>query len=144
MNYYELMVIFSSALNEEEEKNQSLQVEELLKREQATIHLMDHWGKRKLAYAVKKQRQGYYEWYYFELDPSRISEVDRKLKMSETVLRFMALRMEKIQIQNLHKETARRAEAAQAQPELPAPEPVAPAEKTETAPEPNPEPQQEA
>ena len=119
MSYYELLVIFSTTLTDEEEKAQTLQIEELIRHEKGSIHLVDHWGKRKLAYSIKKQRQGYYEWFYFELDPARIAEIDRKLKMSETILRFLTFRMEKIQIQNLNREIARRNESAQAavQPE---------------------------
>lgn len=125
MSYYELMVIFSTNLTDEEEKAQASQIEELIRHEKGTIHLTDHWGKRKLAYAIKKQRQGFYEWFYFELDPSRIAEIDRKLKMSETIVRFLTFKMEKIQIQNLQREIARRAEAAQP---APPPEPVPVAE----------------
>ena len=125
MSYYELLVIFSTNLSEEEEKTQTSQTEDLIKHEKGTIHLVEHWGKRKLAYTIKKQRQGYYEWFYFELEPGRIAEIDRKLKMSETILRFLIFKMEKIQIQNLQRELARRAEAA-APPVQP--EPVAVAE----------------
>jgi small subunit ribosomal protein S6 len=115
MNFYELMLIFSPALTEDEEKDQLNQIEETLKKERASIHLMDHWGKRKLAYPVKKQRQGYYEWLYVEGEPGRIAEVDRKLKMVEPLLRFMILKMERVQIDNLHKEIARRSEVRQAE-----------------------------
>ena len=126
MSYYELMVIFSTSLTDEDEKTQTSQIEDLIRHEKGTIHLVDHWGKRKLAYPIKKQRQGFYEWFYFELDPSRIAEIDRKLKMSETIIRFLAFKMEKIQIQNLQREIARRSDAAQpAAPPEPAPAPAA-------------------
>jgi len=124
------MVIFSTNLTDEEEKAQTSQIEELIRHEKGTIHLVDHWGKRKLAYAIKKQRQGFYEWFYFELDSSRIAEIDRKLKMSETIIRFLTFKMEKIQIQNLQREIARRNEATH-----PAPTPE-PAPAAETTPEP--------
>lgn len=147
MNHYELMVIFSPNLTEDEQKDQLRQVEEILNKEKATMHFVDHWGKRKLAYPVKKQRQGYYEWFYFELDPSRIAEVERKLKMTEPVLRFMTIRMEKHQIQYFQKDLARRrdaaanaaaaasaaAAAASAPPAQEAEEPAAPATTTATA-----------
>jgi small subunit ribosomal protein S6 len=133
VNYYEMMVLFSSNLTDEEEKEQSRQVEELITHENGTIHLLDHWGKRKLAYVIHKQRQGFYEWYYFEMEPGRVSEVDRKLKQSETILRFMILKMEKIQIGNLQREIIRRNEAAQAPPPA---ETVAPATQAETVDEP--------
>ncbi len=127
MNHYELMVIYSPNLTEDEQRQQFQQVEELLKHENARINLVDHWGKRKLAYLVKKQRQGIYDWFYFELDPSRISEIDRKLKMSEVILRFMIIKMEKLQVQNLNRELQRRTESAQQQQQQ-AEQPVAPAE----------------
>ena len=114
MSYYELLVIFSTNLADEEEKAQASQIEEVIKHEKGTIHLVEHWGKRKLAYPIKKQRQGYYEWFYMELDPSRTAEIDRKLKMSETILRFLIFKMEKIQIQNLQRELTRRQENATA------------------------------
>jgi small subunit ribosomal protein S6 len=114
LSYYELLVIFSTNLPDEEEKAQASQIEELIKHEKGTIHLVEHWGKRKLAYPIKKQRQGYYEWFYMELDPSRTAEIDRKLKMSETILRFLIFKMEKIQIQNLQREITRRQDAATA------------------------------
>lgn len=151
MNHYELMVILSPTLTEEQEKEQHHQIEELLKSQKATIHLMDFWGKRKLAYTIKKQRQGIYNWYYFEAEPDRVSEVDRKLKMAEQVLRFLMFKMEKVQIQNLNKEMTRRTEAAQAPApaaapveaaveeapvETPAAEPVEPAAAAEATPEP--------
>jgi small subunit ribosomal protein S6 len=129
VNYYELMVILSPTLTEEQEKEQHHQIEELLKSQKAEIHLVDFWGKRKLSYALKKQRQGVYNLYFFEVEPGRVSEIDRKLKMAEQVLRFLMFRMEKIQILNLKKELVRRSEAASAPPP---PEPAA----AEVVPEP--------
>lgn len=128
MHHYELMVIYSPNLTEDEQRQQFQQVEELLKHENARINWVDHWGKRKLAYLVKKQRQGIYDWFYFELDPSRISEIDRKLKMSEVILRFMIIKMEKLQVQNLNREIQRRQESAQQQQQQQAEQPVAVAE----------------
>ena len=142
MHHYELMVIYSPNLTEDEQRQQFQQVEELLKHENARINWVDHWGKRKLAYLVKKQRQGIYDWFYFELDPSRISEIDRKLKMSEVILRFMIIKMEKLQVQNLNREIQRRQESAQQQQQAEQPvavaEPAAApvAEETQVEPEP--------
>ena len=118
MNHYELMVIYSPNLTEDEQRQQFAQVEELLNHENARMNWVDHWGKRKLAYPVNKQRQGVYDWFYFELDPGRISEIDRKLKMSEVILRFMIIKMEKIQVQNLFREIERKTQAAQPQPQV--------------------------
>jgi small subunit ribosomal protein S6 len=132
MNHYELMVIYSPNLTEDEQRQQFQQVDELLKHENARINWVDHWGKRKLAYLVKKQRQGIYDWFYFELDPSRVAEIDRKLKMSEVILRFMITKMEKLQVQNMNREIQRRTESAQQQQQQ-AEQAVAPVASAEPA-----------
>lgn len=144
MKYYELMVILSPVLTEEQEKEQHHQIEELLKSQKAEIHLVDFWGKRKLAYAIKKQRQGVYNWYYFEVLPDRVAEIERKLKMAEQILRFLMFRMEKIQIASLDKEIQRRKDAAAAPPPPPpAPEAVATTEPAPAIAEPVVEPAEE-
>ena len=52
------------------------------------------WGKRRLAYTVKDQREGHYVVAEFDLDQPRVQEVDRLLKISDTVFRHMLVRQE--------------------------------------------------
>lgn len=138
MNFYEMMVIFSSNLSDEEVRDQSNQVEELLKAQKANIHLIDRWGKRKLAYTIKKQRQGYYDWFYYQMEPARVAEVDRKLKMSEVILRFMILKMEKPQVESMWKDIERREESKRQQAEAAAAAAAAPPPTPPPAPAPEP------
>ena len=52
------------------------------------------WGKRRLAYSVKDQREGYYVVEEFDLDQAKVTEVERVLKISDTVFRHLLVRQD--------------------------------------------------
>ncbi|HWQ05295.1 MAG TPA: 30S ribosomal protein S6 [Longilinea sp.] len=54
-----------------------------------TVDKVDMWGKRHLAFAIKKQRDGQYVLIQAQLEPSATAEVDRNLRFLEPVIRFM-------------------------------------------------------
>ena len=69
-------------------------IETVEKKNDGRVLLLETWGKRKLAYPIKKRREGIY--YYWRLlgHGSMISDVEKYLRMSEFVLRFFALKLE--------------------------------------------------
>jgi len=54
-----------------------------------TIDKVDLWGKRHLAFSIKKQRDGQYVLIQAQLEPSATAELDRNLRFLEPVIRFM-------------------------------------------------------
>ncbi len=50
---------------------------------------MDHWGKRKLAYPIRKHREGFYVLLNAQLAPSSVRELERNLQYTEPVLRYL-------------------------------------------------------
>jgi small subunit ribosomal protein S6 len=58
------------------------------------IRQVDKWGMRDLSYRIRKQRRGYYLRLEYEAEPEALSELERNLKLSEDVLRFMSVRKE--------------------------------------------------
>jgi len=54
----------------------------------------DVWGKRKMAYAIRKQDQGQYVLLQVEMDPSFGSELERQLGLQESVLRYLIVAVE--------------------------------------------------
>jgi len=56
---------------------------------------VDPWGKRRLAYPIRKQREGYYVVMQVQLPPEAISELERRLELSEEVLRYLLVRTDK-------------------------------------------------
>ena len=84
---YEAVYIFDSALEdgviaEKLAKHQGL----LSLKDEATI---DHWGRRQLAYPIKKRDTGYYVVSRFTTDTTTLPEFERSLKLDDGVLRYL-------------------------------------------------------
>ncbi|MCC8042303.1 MAG: 30S ribosomal protein S6 [Oscillospiraceae bacterium] len=85
---YELMVIFS--VKDGEEK-----VKELVERfktmitENGTLENVDEWGKRRLAYEIDYQSEGYYTLYTFTSSPDFPKEIERVLNITDGVMRSL-------------------------------------------------------
>lgn len=69
-------------------------VEALIARVGGTVEKVDRWGKRRLAYAVKKFTDGFYVLINFEAAPAEIKEIDRVLKINDEVLRHLIVKHE--------------------------------------------------
>jgi small subunit ribosomal protein S6 len=55
---------------------------------------VNHWGRRRLAYPIQKQQEGYYVLMQVQLDPKSLGELERKLKLTEEVIRYLLVRVE--------------------------------------------------
>ena len=87
---YETVYIFDSALEEPAVNEKLEKFHALLTREgKGTISNVAHWGKRTLAYTVKKKETGYYVVAQFEAAPDLLPEYERLVKLDEGVLRFL-------------------------------------------------------
>ncbi|MGB4096426.1 MAG: 30S ribosomal protein S6 [Acetomicrobium sp.] len=92
MRPYELMVLIHP--DTEEVKVQVDEISEIIKGLGGEFLKADIWGKRRLAYPINKQIEGYYALLDFNLEPSYIGEVDRLLKLRDSVLRHLIVRLD--------------------------------------------------
>ena len=93
MNKYEVMFIVKPA--EEEATNAVIEkVEALIARVGGTVEKVDRWGKRRLAYAVKKFTDGYFVLVNFEAAPAEIKEIDRVMKINDEILKHLIVKHE--------------------------------------------------
>ena len=53
---------------------------------------IDRWGRRKLAYEIDRQREGYYVMMEANIDPEGLPEIERNLKLNSSVLRYLVIR----------------------------------------------------
>ena len=60
----------------------------------ATVDKVDKWGKRKLAYKVDKYREGAYVLFQFSAGPETVKELERRLRVSDLVLKFLTVRID--------------------------------------------------
>ena len=92
MKNYEIMFILSTQLSDDEKKAGVTLVEETLTKAGAVELKTEIWGDRKLAYPIKKKENGYYVLTLFQIDGTRLPEVEAKLNISESILKYMIVR----------------------------------------------------
>ena len=90
---YEIVYIFDSALEEAEVNEHLERFHALLKSpdQEDPITGMAHWGKRTLAYPIKKKEVGYYVVAHVETETELLSEFERIVKLNEAVLRYLVV-----------------------------------------------------
>lgn len=94
MRPYEAMVILDPTLSEEDTKAAVAKVGDLVSAIKGKVTEVEEWGKRKLAYEIKRHMEGYYVVCKFDASPESVTELERTLKISDPVLRFLVVRLE--------------------------------------------------
>jgi small subunit ribosomal protein S6 len=89
---YEVLYIVRADLDDEKVQDAVKRVNTLIQRSGGAPERTNLWGKRKLAYEVKHQKEGAYVLQDFQLDPNRVPELEAGLKISEEVLRHLIVR----------------------------------------------------
>lgn len=95
MTKYEIMFIISTQLTEEEKKANVEKVEQILAHYGAEEISTEIMGDRKLAYPIKKKENGYYALTKFVMDGTKLVEVENKLNINESLLKYMIVKDEK-------------------------------------------------
>jgi small subunit ribosomal protein S6 len=90
---YEILVIIDPRPTDEEVAALLTRLGENLKGLGAEVGKVESWGKRRLAYDLRKQREGTYAVIEALAEPATIKEFERQLRLNEQVLRFMTTRV---------------------------------------------------
>ena len=92
MASYELMFIVKPELDEEQVTTATDRVHQLIVANDGNVTKTASWGKRRLAYRVGQYREGYYVVSNFDVEPVKIAELERVLKISDTVFRHLLVK----------------------------------------------------
>ena len=95
MPEYEVIVIYEAGLTEEALEAQVESFRGFLERERAELLEVQKWGRRRLAFEIKKKREGSYVLFRVKGKATFPQAVDRHLKFAEVVLRHLAVRVER-------------------------------------------------
>ena len=88
MTNYEVLFIIDPALEDEKKEATIEAVKEIIASE-GEVGNVDVWGMRKLAYPIQKKSEGYYVVIEFKAQPTLPKELDRRLKISDNVMRHL-------------------------------------------------------
>jgi small subunit ribosomal protein S6 len=89
---YEVLYIVRADLDDEKVQEIVKRVSTLIEKAGGKLERTNLWGKRKLAYEVKHQKEGSYVLQDFQIGPERIPELESALKITEEVLRHLIVR----------------------------------------------------
>ena len=89
MTNYELMFVIDPALEDDAKAATVEAVKGIIATEGEIVGEADVWGMRKLAYPIQKKSEGYYVVIEFQAPPTLPKELDRRLKISDHVIRHM-------------------------------------------------------
>ena len=94
MKKYECLYIVSTNFDSEGTSTVVARVEEILKNVGGEIANTQHWGKRKLAYAIDKERYGNYILLHFQGEDPKLADFHRELEIEKGVLHYMTIRLD--------------------------------------------------
>jgi small subunit ribosomal protein S6 len=90
---YEVLVIVDPRPTDEEVAALLTQLGEQITSLGGAVVKMENWGKRRLAYDIRKQREGTYAVFEVSAEPAMVREFERQLRLNENVLRFLSTRV---------------------------------------------------
>lgn len=94
MNKYESVIIINPSLDEQGIKDVITKFTDLINNNNGKVENVDEMGKRKLAYEIKKQSEGYYVVYTFEANSEFIKELERIYRITDSIMKFITIRKE--------------------------------------------------
>lgn len=94
MKKYEIMYIINPTVLEEGREALIAEVNALLEANGATITKTEKWGERKLAYPIDKKKSGFYVLTTFEIDGLKLVDVESKLNITESLMRYIIVKQD--------------------------------------------------
>ena len=97
MPLYECVLIARNEVTQQQVEAVADQVATQLESEGGAIDKREYWGLRSLAYRIKKNRKGHYMLLGLNAKPASVNEVERQLRLNEDILRFLTIRVDKLE-----------------------------------------------
>ncbi len=108
-NLYETVIVTSAKLGEEGSAELVNKFKALIA-EHGTVESVDDWGKRRFAYPIQKQTEGYYTLINFESNPEFTAELDRRYQITDGILRTIIIKRDPRHVNAVKAQKAQKAE----------------------------------
>ncbi len=94
MNKYELCVVVSAKIEDEERAQVVDKCKALVERFGGQITEVDEWGKKRLAYEVQKMKEAFYYFIKFEAESTVPAEIESRIRIMDNVVRYLCVKAE--------------------------------------------------
>lgn len=94
MRSYEIVFIAHPDLDEKALEETTEKVKGWIAAAGGEITKVDPWGKRRMAYAIRKRREGYYVLIEAKMPPTAVAELERNMRLHEPIMRYLVTRID--------------------------------------------------
>ena len=94
MRLYDIVVLVTPDLNDEDATKVAAEYKKILTDGGATVVKDEPWGKRRLAFPIQRKREAHYHYWQVEAAPAAVAEAERRMGLSDQVLRHLAVRVD--------------------------------------------------
>lgn len=98
---YETTVVLDPQLDQSKIEEFVNRVQKTITDAGGSIRKVDHWGKKRMAYEIKKRQYGYYIYFLYESDGKMVAPMERSFRMNESVLRYLTVKLDKKAIRQM-------------------------------------------
>lgn len=92
MDVYETTIIVKTSVSDEEATALIAKVRGVIEKHGGEVMKVENWGKKKLAYEVRKEKKGTYVFYRFRGPGSVVSELERQYRVEDTIIKFLTVK----------------------------------------------------
>ena len=94
MNKYELCVVLSAKIEDDERAAVLEKVQKYITRFGGTVTGIEEWGKKKLAYEIQKMKEGFYYFIKFDAPATAPAELESRVRIMDGVIRYLVVRQD--------------------------------------------------
>ncbi len=94
MHLYETIFIIRPSLSDDGTNQLIEKMKGLLEKAGATLEIVENWGKKKLAYEIKRERRGTFVYVHFKSAGNVVGELEHAYRLEDSVLKFLTVRLE--------------------------------------------------
>jgi small subunit ribosomal protein S6 len=91
---YELIYVVQPEATDEDRGKIAERIRDIIQRFEGTLVLEEDWGKRKLAYEIRKFNKGFYSYVVFGAYAGTVQEIERNLRMLDNCIRYLTIKLE--------------------------------------------------
>lgn len=94
MYLYESIFIIRPSLSDDDTNQLIEKMKSLLEKAGASVEIVENWGKKKLAYEIKRERRGTFVYLHFKAEGNVVGELEHAYRLEDSVLKFLTVRLE--------------------------------------------------
>ena len=92
---YESVIIINATLEDVQVETEIEKIKDFILKNGGEMRALEKWGRRRLAYAIKKKNNGFYVLYEFKAPGDIVAKLERQYLLNENVIRFMTIELNK-------------------------------------------------